>query len=89
MEANWSVAADRERCSGSGMCTVYAPGTFSQDAEARVVAAFDVSTERPLAADLDVAARWFGDGYDRRTHTPLFVRAAQLRGRASRRRTSR
>jgi hypothetical protein len=54
-------------------------GGTTGDAEARVVAAFDVSTERPLAADLDVAARWFGDGYDRRTHTPLFVRAAQLR----------
>lgn len=54
-------------------------GGATGDAEARVVAAFDVSTERPLAADLDVAARWFGDGYDSRTHTPVFVRAAQLR----------
>ena len=33
----WSVATDRERCIGSGMCSVYAPGTFSQDGEAKVV----------------------------------------------------
>ena len=28
---------DRDRCIGSGMCSVYAPATFSQDAEAKVV----------------------------------------------------
>ncbi|HET6948876.1 MAG TPA: ferredoxin [Acidimicrobiales bacterium] len=33
----WSVVVDRTRCIGSGMCTVYAPGTFSQDEEAKVV----------------------------------------------------
>jgi hypothetical protein len=49
------------------------------DAEARAIAAFDVMTDRPFAADLDVAARWFSDGFDQRTHTPLLVRAAQLR----------
>jgi hypothetical protein len=54
-------------------------GVSSAGAEARVVAAFDVMTERPLAADLDVAARWFSDGFDRQTRTPVFVRAAQLR----------
>ncbi len=32
-----SITVDRERCIGSGMCTVYAPATFSQDAEAKAV----------------------------------------------------
>lgn len=63
---------------GHALATTGRGGTTG-DAEARVVATFDGLTERPLAADLDVAARWFGDGYDSRTHTPLFVRAAQLR----------
>lgn len=54
-------------------------GLSSGDAEARVIASFQPLTERPLAADLDVAARWFSGGYDARTHTPVFVRAAELR----------
>ena len=54
-------------------------GHSTGEAEGRVIAAFDVMNDRPLAADLDVAARWFSDGFDARTHTPLFVRAAQLR----------
>ncbi|HEU4731302.1 MAG TPA: hypothetical protein VFT22_25585 [Kofleriaceae bacterium] len=49
------------------------------DAEARVIAGFDLARERPLAAELDVAQRWFSDGFDRRTHTPVLVRAAELR----------
>ena len=49
------------------------------DAETRVIASFDVVAGRPFAADLDVAGRWFSSGFDRRTHTPLVVRAAQLR----------
>jgi ferredoxin len=32
-----SITADRERCIGSGMCSVYAAGTFTQDGEAKVV----------------------------------------------------
>lgn len=32
-----SITVDRERCIGSGMCTVYAPATFSQDDEAKAV----------------------------------------------------
>jgi hypothetical protein len=36
-------------------------------------------SDRPLAAELDVAARWFADGADRHTRTPVFVRAAELR----------
>jgi hypothetical protein len=63
---------------GHGFATAGRGGSTG-DAEARVIAGFDLPTERPLAADLDVAARWFGDGYDTRTRTPLFVRAAQLR----------
>ena len=31
------ITADRERCIGSGMCSVYAAGTFTQDEEAKVV----------------------------------------------------
>ncbi|HEU4732612.1 MAG TPA: hypothetical protein VFT22_32175, partial [Kofleriaceae bacterium] len=49
---------------------------------ARAIAAFERSTDgldRPLAADLDVAARWFSAGFDRRTRTPVLVRAAALR----------
>jgi ferredoxin len=34
---SWTVAADRERCIGSGSCVVYAPGSFTQDDEAKVV----------------------------------------------------
>ena len=49
------------------------------DAEGRVIASFDVMTDRPLAADLDLAGRWFSDGFDRHTRTPVLVRAAQLR----------
>ena len=48
-------------------------------AEARVISSFDLQTDRPLAADLDVAARWFSDGYNASTRTPVFVRAAELR----------
>jgi hypothetical protein len=49
------------------------------DAEGRVITGLDLMTERPLAADLDVAARWFSDGADKRTRTPVLVRAAQVR----------
>ena len=54
-------------------------GLSSGDAETRVIASFQPMTERPLAADLDVAARWFSGGHDARTHTPVLVRAAELR----------
>jgi ferredoxin len=33
----WSIAIDRERCTGSGMCIVYAPGTFAHDDETKAV----------------------------------------------------
>ena len=33
------IAVDREVCMGSGMCIVYAPGTFSHDEQAKAVAA--------------------------------------------------
>jgi ferredoxin len=32
-----NIVADRDCCMGSGMCTVYAPATFTQDAHAKVV----------------------------------------------------
>ena len=31
------ITADRDRCIGSGMCSFYAPATFSQDEQAKVV----------------------------------------------------
>lgn len=31
------ITSDRDRCMGSGMCSVYAPNTFTQDSEAKVV----------------------------------------------------
>lgn len=32
-----SIAVDRDVCIGSGMCVTYAPGTFGQDQDAKVV----------------------------------------------------
>jgi ferredoxin len=32
-----TVVVDRERCMGSGMCVVYAPGTFTHDEQARAI----------------------------------------------------
>jgi hypothetical protein len=49
------------------------------DVEGRVIASFDLMTDRPLAADLDVSGRAFLGGWDRGTRTPVLVRAAQLR----------
>jgi len=33
----FEVNVDRDVCIGSGMCVVYAPGTFDQDGEAKAV----------------------------------------------------
>jgi ferredoxin len=33
----WSVQVDRDVCMGSGMCIVYAPGTFEHDDETKAV----------------------------------------------------
>jgi len=49
------------------------------EVEGRVIASFDLLEDRPLAADLDVAGRLFLAGVDSGTHTPVMVRAAQLR----------
>lgn len=32
-----TLGVDRDVCIGSGMCVVYAPGTFDQDAEAKAI----------------------------------------------------
>jgi ferredoxin len=40
----WSVEIDRDRCIGSGVCLVYAPGTFTHDDEAKAVL-LDPSTD--------------------------------------------
>ena len=33
----WSIEVDRELCMGSGMCIVYAPGTFAHDEHTKAV----------------------------------------------------
>jgi len=33
----WSIEVDRDRCIGSGMCLVYAPGTFTHDDQTKAV----------------------------------------------------
>lgn len=48
-------------------------------AEARVIATYDLLTERPFAADLDVAGRVFRSGANGGARVPVFVRTAQLR----------
>jgi ferredoxin len=35
--SGWTVAVDRDRCIGSGMCIVYAPATFVHDEAAKAV----------------------------------------------------
>ena len=40
----WTVTVDRDRCIGSGMCIVYAPGTFAHDEQAKAVV-LDPSTD--------------------------------------------
>ena len=37
MDRPWAVATDRTCCIGSGMCSIYAPATFAQDDEAKVI----------------------------------------------------
>ena len=36
-EISPSIVVDRELCMGSGMCIVYAPGTFAHDDETKAV----------------------------------------------------
>ncbi len=47
--------------------------------EGRMIASFDLMSERPLAADVDVAGRLYSDGANKQSRTPLLVRAAQVR----------
>ena len=37
VDETFHVSVDRDVCIGSGMCVVYAPGTFDQDGEAKAV----------------------------------------------------
>jgi ferredoxin len=41
---SWSVDIDREACMGSGLCVMYAPGTFAHDDETKAVV-LDPSTD--------------------------------------------
>ena len=34
---SWTISVDRERCMGSGMCLVYAPGTFEHDEQTKAI----------------------------------------------------
>jgi len=36
-QPRWSVTVDRDLCMGSGMCIVYAPGTFEHDEATKAV----------------------------------------------------
>jgi ferredoxin len=36
-EPSWTIAVDRDLCMGSGLCVMYAPGTFSHDEEAKAI----------------------------------------------------
>lgn len=53
-------------------------GENTSENELRVIGAFQLASEAPLGADLDVAARAYAGGYDS-GHQPLIVRAATLR----------
>lgn len=59
--------------------TAYAVGKGDSASEARIVASFDNLTELPLGADLDASARWYSTGANKQAHTPLMVRALQVR----------
>jgi ferredoxin len=37
VSAGWTITVDRERCMGSGMCLVYAPGTFAHDEQTKAI----------------------------------------------------
>ncbi|MGE0404565.1 MAG: hypothetical protein AB7T06_48090 [Kofleriaceae bacterium] len=78
------VALGSGRAPGSAHVTVLASGFagaanrhVDAEAEARVIASYDVWQERPLSIDLDVAGRAYTAGLAGRS--PVFVRAAQLR----------
>ena len=54
-QTTWSVTVDRDRCIGSGVCLVYAPGTFAHDDEAKAVV-LDPSTDDLEAVQTVVSA---------------------------------
>jgi hypothetical protein len=74
------------RAPGRAHVTVIAQGMGSVDksgvdgqAEARVVSSFELMSDRPLAADLDLAIRGFAAGWNTPTRQVFFARAAALR----------
>lgn len=36
-QPTWTITVDRELCMGSGLCVMYAPGTFSHDEQAKAI----------------------------------------------------
>ena len=55
-----TISIDRELCIGSGMCSVYAPGTFTTDDQAKAVLidppTDDLDTVRTAVAACPMAA---------------------------------
>ena len=87
-------SVDRDRCIGSGMCIVYAAGTFAQDAEAKVVVLdptgddLDADPDRRRGLPDASAARLIDERgrlthAARRTRTPIITGAGSGVGRAS------
>ena len=64
---------------GSGYGALARGGQSFADGQARVIASWDMMTDRPLAGDLDVAGRFYSEGYDKHLRVPVFASVAQLR----------
>jgi len=63
---------------GSGYAAL-ANGHSFADGQARIIASWDMMTDRPLAGDLDITGRYYSEGFDKQLRTPLFASVAQLR----------
>jgi ferredoxin len=53
LAADYDVVVDRDVCIGSGMCVVYAPESFDQDAEAKSL--FRADSPDPLTVIQEAA----------------------------------
>jgi ferredoxin len=64
--SDWSVTIDRELCMGSGLCVLYAPGTFEHDAETKAVvldpATDDIDAVRNAVSACPMAAITIDEG---------------------------
>ena len=64
---------------GSGYGALARGGNSFADGQARIIASWDMMTDRPLAGDLDIAGRYYSEGFDEHLRVPLFASVAQLR----------